>query len=397
MASAPYFREPESYESLGSVSLNADCSPPVVPSSCLVADSAAPVFPFNGDDFGEHGSGFQRYDLCPVNEAPGLSDVQHGERHVFLCFKEPQSWPPQVEAAESDRLPRNLAAAIKTRKNEMTKKTRLTICEGRDGTDSSNGDIMIFPDMVRYRGLTHFDVDAFVDEVLVQNQEWISGRPERLFGTHIFVCAHASHDARCGISGPLIIGKFKDEISSRGLGDVFVRPCSHIGGHKYSGNLIIYSSNATSEVKGYCYGYVTPDDVSIVLNEHVGEWKLVDERDAESEQAAQYPIGYCNEAVFSCRNEDWQAEKEINGHPNAEKMFCMNGLQRRRSKGSKSRREEAGTSNCSRRIHSSSRWWHASWWFDPWEREDTVATLAVVGAVASVAISYHLYRIQARH
>ena len=29
--------------------------------------------------------------------------------------------------------------------------TRLTICEGRDGTESSNGDVMIFPDMVRYK------------------------------------------------------------------------------------------------------------------------------------------------------------------------------------------------------------------------------------------------------
>lgn len=30
-------------------------------------------------------------------------------------------------------------------------KTRLTICEGHDGTDTSNGDVLIFPDMVRYR------------------------------------------------------------------------------------------------------------------------------------------------------------------------------------------------------------------------------------------------------
>lgn len=29
--------------------------------------------------------------------------------------------------------------------------TRLTICEGHDGTETSNGDVLIFPDMVRYR------------------------------------------------------------------------------------------------------------------------------------------------------------------------------------------------------------------------------------------------------
>lgn len=29
--------------------------------------------------------------------------------------------------------------------------TRLTLCEGEDGTESSNGDVLIFPDMIRYR------------------------------------------------------------------------------------------------------------------------------------------------------------------------------------------------------------------------------------------------------
>ncbi|KAG2557573.1 hypothetical protein PVAP13_8NG239504 [Panicum virgatum] len=29
--------------------------------------------------------------------------------------------------------------------------TKLTICEGEDGTESSNGDVLIFPDMIRYK------------------------------------------------------------------------------------------------------------------------------------------------------------------------------------------------------------------------------------------------------
>jgi hypothetical protein len=28
---------------------------------------------------------------------------------------------------------------------------KLTICEGEDGTESSNGDVLIFPDMIRYK------------------------------------------------------------------------------------------------------------------------------------------------------------------------------------------------------------------------------------------------------
>ncbi|XP_076936087.1 uncharacterized protein LOC143603047 [Bidens hawaiensis] len=129
------------------------------------------------------------------------------ERYVFLCYKKPQVWPPHIEAAEFDRFPRLLSAAIASRKIHMKKQTRLTICEGHDGTESSNGDILIFPDMIRYRRLTHLDVDTFVEEVLVKEGEWLPGNPESLTGTFIFVCAHGSRDQRCGVCGPAVIAR----------------------------------------------------------------------------------------------------------------------------------------------------------------------------------------------
>ncbi|KAH9331460.1 hypothetical protein KI387_003568, partial [Taxus chinensis] len=206
-----------------------------------------------------------------------VGSVQLYDRHVFLCYKNPESWPPQVEAAEFDRLPRLLAAALKARKNQIPRKTRLTICEGRDGTETSNGDVLIFPDMIRYKGLTHFDVDTFVEEVLVKDTEWLSGNPEILTGSHIFVCSHASRDRRCGVCGPALIRRFKEEIESRGLrGHVSVSPCSHIGGHKYAGNIMIYGPNADGQVTGHWYGYVTPDDAPILLDQHIGKNEIVD-------------------------------------------------------------------------------------------------------------------------
>lgn len=105
---------------------------------------------------------------------------------------------------------------------------------------------------VSNRGLTHFDVDAFVDEVLVRNRDWLPGRPERLLGTHVFVCAHGNHEVNFGVLGPAIIEKFTEQIASRKLGDaVFVKPCSYIGGRKFAKNLIVYSSNNMGEVSGH--------------------------------------------------------------------------------------------------------------------------------------------------
>lgn len=123
--------------------------------------------------------GFMRPDFR-VDSLVGT--VDYYDRHVLLCYKNPQVWPPRIEAAEFDRLPRLLSAALAARKGDMKKQTRLTICEGHDGTETSNGDVLIFPDMIRYRRLTHFDVDTFVEEVLVKDGEWLPGTPEALKG-----------------------------------------------------------------------------------------------------------------------------------------------------------------------------------------------------------------------
>lgn len=84
-------------------------------------------------------------------------------------------------------------------------------------------------------------MDKFIENVLVKGKEWAGGK-EPLSGLHVFVCAHASRDMRCGVCGPVLVKKFEEEIESRGLNvEVFVSACSHIGGHKYAGNVIIYS------------------------------------------------------------------------------------------------------------------------------------------------------------
>lgn len=52
--------------------------------------------------------------------------------------------------------------------------------------------------------------------------------------------------------GPVLIRKFKEEINARDLnGQVSVSPCSHIGGHKYAGNVIVFSLSTNGEVTGH--------------------------------------------------------------------------------------------------------------------------------------------------
>lgn len=86
----------------------------------------------------------------------------------------------------------------------------------------------------------------------MNSKPWSAGIQEVLTGSYIFVCAHNNRDRRCGVCGPILIEKFKGEIDSKGLnGNVFVAACSHIGGHKYAGNAIIFSADAEGKVAGH--------------------------------------------------------------------------------------------------------------------------------------------------
>ena len=60
--------------------------------------------------------GFSRPDF---RQSPLAGTVQLYHRHVFLCYKNPSVWPPRIEAAEFDRLPRLLSAAVMARKGDM--------------------------------------------------------------------------------------------------------------------------------------------------------------------------------------------------------------------------------------------------------------------------------------
>ncbi|KAK6913070.1 hypothetical protein RJ641_022671 [Dillenia turbinata] len=92
--------------------------------------------------------GFSR----PEMYSSKLSDsVDHYDRHLFLCYKTPESWPSKVEGSDSDPLPKLFASALKNFKADISVKTKLTICEGGEGSGFSDGDVLIFPEMIKYR------------------------------------------------------------------------------------------------------------------------------------------------------------------------------------------------------------------------------------------------------
>ncbi|CAL5370506.1 unnamed protein product [Camellia sinensis] len=332
--------------------------------------------------------GFQRPEMYQ-NNLTGTVDPY--DRHVFLCYKNHDSWPPRVEDSDSDPLPKLLSGALKARKNDLNVKTRLTICEGRDGTEFSDGDVLIFPEMIKYRGLKDSDVDNFVEDVLVNGKPWASGLEERLIGSHVFVCAHASRDQRCGVCGPALIEKFNEEIELRGLKDqVFVSACSHVGGHKYAGNLIIFSTDQEGNIAGHWYGYVTPNDVADLLEKHIGKGEIIASlwrgqmgvpvEQAEKVNKQKIPNGKVMEKSEKPHGDISQDKKE-------DVASCCQG-----ANGFSCCRDGSSEVKEITEVQEKKGLGKLSSWMGKWEESDVLAAVAVFGAVATIAVAYSFYR-----
>ena len=82
--------------------------------------------------------------------------------------------------------------------------------------------------------------------------------------TFLFVCSHRRRDDRCGYCGPVLVDLLQKSLFEKLGGDAEkfpVLPCSHIGGHTYAGNVLLYS-----KAGGMCFGCVTPQDVDLLTS-----------------------------------------------------------------------------------------------------------------------------------
>ncbi|KAM1323546.1 hypothetical protein ACFX2H_044508 [Malus domestica] len=275
----------------------------------------------------------------------------------------------------------------------------------REGTEFSDGDVLIFPQMIKYRGLKESDVDSFVDDVLVNDKPWASRVQEALTGYHVFVCAHGSRDKRCGVCGPVLIDKFKEEAELRGLtNQVFVTACSHIGGHKYAGNLIVYSPGSDGSITGHWYGYVTPEDVPELLDQHIGKGEIIERLWRSQMGASSDEAEKINDQKLSNGGESKKIEEkpQENGNQiqnnenfsgccqdaNSNGFTCCKEVSLEQNDGSEENKVKETRESCAKKDALGK----LSSLIGNWEQSDVLAATAVVGAVATVAVAYRFYR-----
>lgn len=111
----------------------------------------------------------------------------------------------------------------------------------------------------------------------------------------ILICGHNARDARCGVLGPILLAEFqkclRNELRSgykgHPLQHTSVALTSHVGGHAYAGNVIIYvppgfQARGSSDVsplagKGVWYGRVEPRHVEGIMEQTIKGGKIIQE------------------------------------------------------------------------------------------------------------------------
>ncbi|KAL6502128.1 hypothetical protein OROGR_027264 [Orobanche gracilis] len=198
-------------------------------------------------------------------------------RHVFLYYKNRVSWPPRFDSSDADPLPKLFISTWKSDMDDMTIKAKIYVCEvNEDPTryytktrgDFSDGDVLIFPDMIKYRGLVESNVESFFEDVLVNSKPWSAGVPEVLTGSYIYVFALPKLDVRTDDTVSFYIQKFNIAIKrSRPDNDIYITACCHVDG--YEGRAIIFSQGPDGKTAGHWCFSVPPHEVADKVTQHI--------------------------------------------------------------------------------------------------------------------------------
>ncbi|KAF9320039.1 hypothetical protein BG003_007401 [Podila horticola] len=94
----------------------------------------------------------------------------------------------------------------------------------------------------------------------------------------IMICSHRKRDKRCGVTAAILGKEFKRILRSKdiygdGEGDVEIWMISHIGGHKFAGNVIVHKS----EGMAVWYGRVDPCHCQAIVDVTIEQGQVIQE------------------------------------------------------------------------------------------------------------------------
>ncbi|KAI8137865.1 Sucrase/ferredoxin-like-domain-containing protein [Fennellomyces sp. T-0311] len=174
-------------------------------------------------------------------------------------------WPAHIEDDNS------LAQAlIEEKLNHRIVVTNASL-PSRFSNQRNAHDVILMPDNVIIANVTPRRALALLD--------FVYGCPSG-FATYpspynnlLLVCGHARKDKRCGTIGPMLQKALEDAMRICQV-DAQVALVSHLGGHAFAGNLVIYTHQGQRAI---WYGRVTPCHCIDVIQQSVAEDRVIRE------------------------------------------------------------------------------------------------------------------------
>jgi len=203
-------------------------------------------------------------DSTPRETFDLADSVKPYHRHVLACTGA-RDWPARLE--DDGGLLGRMARDLRERRDGPAPIPKLTATD--EPSRGAGVDLLVFPDSVRYSAVDEGAWGGVLAE-LTGAAPGSSLRREPLGGRWVFVCVHGARDERCGRCGPGVLEALRAACAEEGLDDVTVRATSHVGGHKYAANVLVYPG-------GVWYGTVTPADAPLIAREHLRKGRVVAE------------------------------------------------------------------------------------------------------------------------
>lgn len=200
----------------------------------------------------------------PRGEWPLTDTVKRYHRHVLACVGA-RAWPARLEDARG--LMGRMARDVR-RRREHDESPKLTAVDAEPA--GPDPDLVVFPEAVCYPGVDGRAWDRILHEHVDGGRIADGVAHEPVHGRWVLVCVHGVRDERCGRCGPPLVRALRRACEGLGIDDVRVHGTSHVGGHKYAGNVIVYP-------EGVWYGYVRPDDASRIAREHLVEGRVIED------------------------------------------------------------------------------------------------------------------------
>lgn len=210
-------------------------------------------------------AGCEQQEECkPEPYNPNLAaTVGYYSRAVIVCSGA-LDWPAKLEKAKGTFV-HSLCTAIKAR-DDIKESPKVTACG--EPSSGEGYDIYVYPDEVKYIGVKEEDIPVFLEDQIVKGE--VSTRLKHISVSgkyHVLVCTHGNRDRKCGRAGPQVLTALQQWKSSKdsSVSDRFiVDGCSHVGGHKYAGVVVVYPP-------GDFYGYAGAKNIDTIVDFYLGK------------------------------------------------------------------------------------------------------------------------------